>query len=253
MSDPKHTAIVNAPSVAMQQMHPVVAAAIERGATASELREFLALQREWEAGEARKAYTRAMVDLKRDLPTVLARDTTVDFETSKGRTRYKHTSLAEAVAQVTEPITQHGFSVAWEPRSTERGGVEVTCRLTHRDGHSEACTISAAPDTSGSKSGPQAVASTITLLERYTMLSILGIATKDMIDPAPVDSPRTIDPGVVDTARNLRAVQALKKHGKTRGDAEQFLDRGMMDWTAADIARLQAWVVPAKQTEQEAQ
>jgi hypothetical protein len=37
-------------------------------------------------------------------------------------------------------------------------------------------------DTSGSKSPAQGVASTITLLQRYTALSLLGIATADMKD-----------------------------------------------------------------------
>lgn len=224
-------------------MHPLVKAALASGTLEpATLREMLALQRDWEQGEAKKAFTRALVALKRDLPTVIQRDSTVDYTNKSGmRTRFKHASLAAVMDAITEPMTAHGFSLAWTPSTDDKGSivtVRVTARLTHAEGHSEETTISAPADTSGNKNSAQAVASTITLLSRYAALALLGIATRDMKDPEPSEP----DPDRIDTARNLRAVGRLTKLGKKREDAEAFIGRPVAEWTAADLERLTQWV-----------
>lgn len=224
-----------------EKMHPLVRAAMRGGALdPATLRDLLTVQREWESGEAKKAYTRAMVALKRDLPAVLARDREVDFTGKSGqRTHYRHTSLAAAMDAVTGPLTAHGFSVSWSPSTTDCA-VSVSCRLTHSEGHSETCALSAPPDAGGLKSAPQAIASTVTLLQRYTLLSLLGIATADHRDPQP-QSGSSSD---VDVSRNLKAAARLKKHGKTRQEAEKYLDRDVKDWTSGDLDRLRDWLAP---------
>jgi hypothetical protein len=225
-------------------MSPVVAASLailRENPNAETLRELLKVQQDYEANEARKAYAAALVALKRDMPTVIGRDKTVDFTSQRGRTHYTHASLAGAMEAVTGPLTQHGFSLSWHP-STEGNQVAVTCRLTHGAGHFEEIRIAAPIDNSGNKSPAQGVASTITLLQRYTALALLGIATADMKEPAG-DAQR--DPKRIDSARNLRAVSALKKYGKTREEAEAFLMRTVAEWTAEDIERLKEWAKPA--------
>lgn len=222
-------------------MHPLVSAAIAQNPDPETLRELLAVQRDWEAGEARKAYTRALVALKRDLPTVIGRDKLVDFKTSKGPVRYTHTSLAAVMAAITDPLTQHGFSIAYKP-STAQGPVTVSCVLTHSEGHSEECSLSAPADNSGLKSGAQAIASTITLLSRYTCLALLGIATDDMQEPTGEPAAPAADS--VESSLNLRAVAKLKEYGKTREQAEKFLGRKVPDWTRGDLDKLRDWLKP---------
>lgn len=201
-------------------------------------REMMQLQREWQADVARRAYTTSLIALKSILPTVIRRDKKVDF----GNTTYTHTSLACVMDAVTEPLHRHGFSLAWTPATTSNG-VSVTCRITHVDGHFEECTLSGPPDTKGSKSPVQGVMSTITMLERYTALAILGIATADMKEPEPEGTnENTIDP-----ERNLAAVSKLAKFGKTREDAENFLTKSVKDWTVGDLQRLAAWAKPRAQ------
>ena len=227
-----------------QAMSPVVAMGMKMLAASPDpgtLRELLAVQREWEAGEARKAFAAALVALKRDLPTVIARDALVDYQGSKGRTRYTHASLAGVMEAITEPLTRHGFSLAWKP-ATPAAGVSVTCRLTHAAGHFEEASLTAPADTSGSKSSAQAIASTITLLQRYTALSLLGIATADMKEPEGEQAQPA--PDGVDSERNLRAVGWLVSKGKTRVDAEALVGRKVGDWTSADLDRLRAWAAP---------
>lgn len=211
-------------------MHPLVSAAIQSGSLdPATLKQLLDVQREWEAGEAKKEFARAMTALKRDLPTVIRRDQKVDFGTSKGRTTYTHTSLAAAMEAVTGPLCAHGFAISWTPAVTDRGSVRVTCRLTHSGGHSEEATLEAPADTSGNKSPSQGVASTVTLLSRYTALALLGIATADMADPSAPDL------STVDTRRNLRAAGRLVKAGLTRSDGEARLGKTVEQWTMSDL------------------
>lgn len=227
----------------MVGVSPVVSASLDilrKNPSPETLKELLAVQREWEANEARKAYAMSMVALKRDLPTVIERDQTVDYTGKSGiRTYYTHASLAGVMDAVTTPLTAHGFSLTWHP-VTGKDGVTVTCRLTHAAGHFEETAISAPPDVSGSKSPAQAVASTITLLQRYTALSLLGIATADMEEPRGTDEPANSGSNV-DSARNLRAVGRLRQYNRTREQAEDFLGRSVKDWTEADLESLSRW------------
>lgn len=251
MSESKHTSNVNAPTTAIQVMHPVVQAGLAHLGNTPDpatLRELLAVQREWEQGEAKKAFTRALAALKRDLPTVIHRDAVVDFTSQKGRTHYRHTSLAAVMDAVTGPLTQHGFSLSWTP-ATSGQAVTVTCKLTHADGHHEETSITAPIDTSGSKSPAQGVASTITLLSRYTALALLGIATADMPEPVGENEDDRPRGSTVSADRNLKAVAALSKYGKTREDAEAFLGRKVPDWTSADLDNLKQWLQSGQRRE----
>lgn len=226
------------------RVHPLVRMMRESGNAidTTTIGEMMKLQREWEAGEAKRAYTAAIVALKRDMPTVIRKDKTVDFKNKEGRrTFYTHSSLAGAMDAVTESLTTHGFSLGWEP-STDKGQVTVTCRLTHSEGHSETCTISAPIDTSGNKSPAQGVASTITLLSRYTALSLLGIATADMAEPRG----ETVDPSVIDSATNLAMVPVIQKAGKSIAEAESHVGKKLALWTLGDVASIRAWMTPVE-------
>lgn len=232
MSDTHTTVMATVePTALPARMHPLVGAAMAQGQSLDPetLSKLLDVQQRYEAAEAKKAYTAAMVGLKNDLPTVLARDQLVKFKDVK----YTHTSLAHAVEKVVPILTCHGFSHSWIPRTADRK-VEVTCRLTHSEGHSEECTLDSEPDKSGMKSGPQAIASTITLLQRYSLLALLGIATADMKEPdADRDTSAEVNPD-----RNLNAVAKLAKLGIKRELAEKHVGRPVDRWTGADIEKL---------------
>jgi hypothetical protein len=144
---------------------------------------------------------------------------------------------------ITEPLTRHGFSLAWVPSTGERGSVKVTCRLTHSEGHSEECSLESERDTSGSKSSAQAVASTITLLQRYTALSLLGIATADMVEETGERAPSS---GDVDPTRNLGAAKRLVDRGFVVAEIERMIGRPVKDWTSSDIDRIRAHVTAPK-------
>lgn len=170
-------------------LHPIVRRMLENNPSPETLRELLAVQKEWDAENARRSFNADLAALKADLPTTVGKDKTVDFTGRSGiRTFYKHTSLAAIMDAVTAPLARHGFSLSWEP-SSDKNEVTVICRLAHTAGHSMTAKLAAQIDDSGNKSRAQGVASTITLLSRYTAMSLLGLASADMDEPTGPDTP----------------------------------------------------------------
>jgi hypothetical protein len=244
MSDPKHQQMSVVQHAAVpDNMHPLVRFGMQALAANPDpgtLRELLTLQREWEAGEAKKAFVRALVALKADLPVIIAHDKTVDFK----QVHYTHTSLGAVMTAIDEPLRTHGFAINWLPHTDKPGMVGVTCRLTHIGGHAEESSLVAPVDSSGAKSPAQGTMSTITLLRRYTLLSMLGIATADMGEPGAAKPAADS----VNAAENLKCAAWLQKQGKTRADAEALVGRSVPDWTAADLAKIGDWADPVQGT-----
>jgi len=151
--------------------------AVTSGADLEKLERLLTLQERFEANEARKAYHKAMAEFKENPPHI-EKDKKVGFASKQGgRVGYSHASLGNVVEKITAELSKHGLSVSW--RTQQNGTIIVTCRITHIMGHSEEAVLSAGADTTGSKNSIQALGSTISYLQRYTILSILGLATYD--------------------------------------------------------------------------
>lgn len=159
----------------------VVLYAMKNGGTIADIRELMQLQREWEAGEARKAYVADMAAFKLDPPEII-KDKKVGYENKDGTfTGYTHATLGNVTSAIIEGLARHGFSHRWD--TVQDGGqIVVTCILTHKMGHSESTTLAGTKDDSGKKNQIQQMASTITYLQRYTLLGATGLATKDQDD-----------------------------------------------------------------------
>ena len=154
-----------APLTPMQVLQTLV----ERGADPDAIMKMMDAQERWEAGNARKEYVAAMARFREMAPTI--------DQTRSGH-NIKYAGLAETLEQIRGILSECGLSHSWK---TEQDGdrITVTCCVTHIGGHQECTTMSAAPDTSGSKNSIQAIGSTITYLERYTLFAILGLASKE--------------------------------------------------------------------------
>ena len=150
--------------------------AMKAGMSISDMRGMLELQKEWEANEARKAYVQAMSDFKRNPPEIFKRK-----EVAFSGTQYMHATLGDVTTAIMQALAEHGISHRWDT-SQETGRIVVTCILTHKLGHSETTTLEGSPDDSGKKNRIQQVASTVTYLQRYTLLAATGLATKDIED-----------------------------------------------------------------------
>ena len=147
--------------------------AMAKGADIDQLEKLMALQERWEASEAKKAFTKAMSIFRAECQTI-NKTRNVSF----GQTAYNYAGLAETVEQISPVLIDCGLSHRWETKQ-EEGRILVTCFVTHELGHSEQSTMSSQPDASGGKNSIQAIGSAISYLERYTLYSVLGLASKD--------------------------------------------------------------------------
>lgn len=154
----------------------IVLYAMQKGADIAQIEKFMDLQMKWEADQARKAFVSDMAEFKKAPPEIVK-----DKQVAFNGTSYMHATLGNVTEAIVAGLARCGFSHRWD---TEQQGanIVVTCILTHKLGHSERTSLSAVKDDSGKKNNIQQMASTITYLQRYTLLSATGVATKDQSD-----------------------------------------------------------------------
>ena len=154
--------------------------AVKGGATLDQLEKYLALKEKWDDQQAKKAYYVAISSFKSSPPEI-EKDKKVSYKTGSGTTVYSHASLGNVTEQINSSLSKHGLSAGWITKQ-DGSNVTVTCRITHVMGHSEETSLTAELDTSGGKNTIQALGSTISYLERYTILALTGLATQDQDD-----------------------------------------------------------------------
>jgi hypothetical protein len=160
----------------------------------------MGLQERWEKNQARKAFDNAMSAAKAEIPVII-KNRVVDFTSQKGRTNYRHEDMA-GIARIVDPIlSKYGLSYRYRTL-TDQGIVTVTCIVSHRDGHSEENCLSAGRDETGNKNNIQAVGSTITYLQRYTLKAALGLAASDDVDANAV----ALDPIATEQVEIIRSL-----------------------------------------------
>lgn len=141
--------------------------AVTKGADIAVLEKLMALHERWEAGQARKAFDAAISAAKANIGPVVRNAT--------GHNNKRYADFA-AIARAVDPVlSQHGLSYRFRTDQAER--IFVTCILSHKDGHSEETTLGGPADTSGSKNAIQAIGSTLSYLQRYSLVQALGLAS----------------------------------------------------------------------------
>jgi hypothetical protein len=190
----------------------LLAIAVEKGADLAQLEKLMDLQERFEANEAKKAYVKAMARFREDCPAIKK---TRDAHNSK------YAGLAETIAQIKGLLSDHGLSHTWRTNQ-ENGLISVTCCVTHTAGHQECTTLSAGADQTGSKNSIQAIGSTITYLERYTLFAILGIASTDQDDDAAAAG-EPVETITDHQAADLRAL--LEEHNRSEEQLVKYLQK----------------------------
>jgi hypothetical protein len=164
-----------------QAPNQLMALAIEKGnVDLDKLEKLMLLQERWEENQARKAYNVAMANFKADPPEI-DKDKQVKFKTDKGTTEYSHATLGNVTDKIGAALSKHGLSASWKTKQ-EGATVTVTCFISHIQGHSEQTSLTAGLDSSGSKNPIQALGSTISYLERYTVMALTGLASRESDD-----------------------------------------------------------------------
>ena len=155
------TAIVSTPTRLIEM-------AIDKGADIDKLEKLRNMQIRWEENEAKKLHTQALAKFQSLCPMI---------KKQKQGHNYKYAPMSDVISQIRGALKECGLAYRFEQNENE--GIQITCVVTHVAGHSERNTMKANPDTSGSKNIIQAIGSTVTYLQRYTLLGALGISTAD--------------------------------------------------------------------------
>jgi hypothetical protein len=182
---------------------------LKSGGDVASLEKMLELQERWEKNEARKAYHEAMTAFKADPPRLI-KTKQVTYQTSKGQTDYKHADLANVVEIINSALSNHGLSASW--KTNQENTISVKCTITHVLGHSESTTLSSPPDSSGGKNSIQAVGSTVTYLQRYTLLALLGLAAHDQDNDGQSASNDIVKDKLFDDIADLKTVPETEQY-----------------------------------------
>ena len=83
--------------------------AVEKGASVDQLERLMALQERYEANEAKKEFVQAMTRFK-ESPVIIQKTATGDFSSAKGRTHYKHATLAAVCDDIGPELSRVGIS-----------------------------------------------------------------------------------------------------------------------------------------------
>jgi hypothetical protein len=180
--------------------------AVMQGADIEVLEKLMALQERWEKNQARKDFDEAVAAAKAKIKPVA--------RSSEGHNRKKYADFA-AIARAVDPvIAEHGLSYRF--RTTQDDRIHVTCILSHRSGHSEETTLAGPPDQTGNKNAIQAIGSTLTYLQRYSLVQMLGLAASDDDDDG-----RAAAHDTVVTDQQADEIRALLT--ETKSDLNRFL------------------------------
>lgn len=147
--------------------------AMATGRSPEFLRELLAVRRDWEADEARKAYNIAISEFQRRAPIIEKADKAYD----------KAYARMDRIWRETRPlVTELGLSVTWQICTLSDDGTmcHVEGQLRHRDGHGEKLVQDIPlPELIKGQNRAQQMGSASTYAKRYAFCASLGIVTGD--------------------------------------------------------------------------
>lgn len=186
--------------------------AFAHGAGIEQLEKLFDMHERWERNEARKAFIRALSEFKASAPQLIKNKRVRYQNRDKSWTEYDHASLDYITSAINPVLSAFGLAYRWQTEQRDDGLIHVTCVLTHIDGHSERVTLFGYPDESGGKNKIQAVGSTVSYLQRYTLLAVLGMATEGQDNDgrgAPADNapsgPATLNADQIQELRDAAA------------------------------------------------
>jgi hypothetical protein len=227
--EPAHMPAIQPQITPMQMLNM----AVQQGADVEKMAQLLALQERWEANEARKAFVAALNAFKADAPQIIK---TREVSFGAGKTAYKHAIAGVASEQIGEALAKVGISHRWDVLQSDGGKIKVTCILTHALGHSERVAMEATADSSGSKNSIQAIGSTVSYLQRYTLFASTGLVPKDADDDGKgggtghAMEPKTRDEFAfaIDASTDKKKLEALWQQIATKctkvGDVEAYAE-----------------------------
>ncbi|MEG5263271.1 ERF family protein [Pseudomonas sp. JDS28PS106] len=147
--------------------------AMSPSADIDKMERLMAMHERFQAQQAKQQYDEALARMQEELPVIGERGGIKD---KNGRIQSTY-ALWEDINEMIKPVlARHGFGLSFRTPRNEKG-IEVEGVLSHRAGHRETTSLLLPADTSGSKNGVQAVASSVSYGKRYTAGALLNFTT----------------------------------------------------------------------------
>jgi hypothetical protein len=154
--------------------------AIQKEGSIDVIERLAALQMQIQDREDKIAFSQAMASFRDNMPVII-RERPIygkkDAQGNPGPVRYKAVALEDVATPLSKALLEHGISYRFKSADLPDGRTRVTCylRLKGTAYEEEGATLAAPPDTSGDKDALKAVGSTVSYLEKYTLLQSCGV------------------------------------------------------------------------------
>lgn len=160
-----------APYAAQSPLGLIQLALADTGVSPEKMAALLAVKKDWEADEARKAYNRAVSEFQRRAPIIEKADKAYDKEYAR---------LDRIWRTIRPLLTELGLSITWQVCELRDGLCRVEGQLRHRDGHGERIVQDIpVPELIKGQNKAQQMGSASTYAKRYALTGALGIVTGD--------------------------------------------------------------------------
>lgn len=206
---PQRREVASVAQVAMTPME-MAFSLIQNGADLGSVKEMLTVSREIAAEQARRAFDAAVADAKAEIPIV--------GKNAEGHNKKRYADFSAYASALKPILAKFGLSYRFRTEQTDR--ITVTCVLSHKDGHSEENSLSGPADASGSKNAIQAIGSTLTYLQRYTLIQALGLAASEDDDGRKADE--ATEDGPISKEQTVAILRLVEEAG---ADIEIFCER----------------------------
>jgi len=169
-------------SVPQDKWERLLQIAIERNAGAEQFAMLVDSIMKARKEDARLQFEAALGRFKQHLPEVFKTRKVQFPNRDGGQTSYSHAELDKAAQIVAEELQKEGITFNWKPGASDGSRTRMICVFRHPEsGHvEEMATLDGPADTSGGKNNVQAIGSTVTYLQRYTLLAAAGIVPKGL-------------------------------------------------------------------------
>jgi ERF superfamily len=248
------TEVVQLPSkqVSVQQEQlpgeTLIQQAITQGASVETMEKLLAMRKELRAEAAKEAFDEAMANFQRDCP-IIKKTSKVYEKNSTTKVRYTYASIDSIVDQVKSLISEHGLSYTLRVKNDEKM-LTVTCRVTHKLGHSEESDFTVPISSEQYMSDVQKFGARSTFAKRYAFCNAFGIMTgdgdTDVVEEqgpskqAP-SKPAPKAPGETDDQRvqRLRVIDSIEM--SLKGMGQTMTEKARMHFMGCGLTKLQKY------------
>lgn len=208
MADDSRALAVQSEAVAILSV--IARAATDPTVDVAKLERLLAIQERLLADQRRTEYFAALARLQSRMPQVNKDGRITDRD---GAVRNRYARIEDIDVAIRPLCAEEGFSFSFDSQPTQ-GGIQYSCAMHHRGGHTETRTLVLPVDSGAGRNGVQSVGSTTSYARRYLLGMHLHLVTRDEDD----DGRGGSAPATAEQQQELRTQLAA-----AGGNEERFL------------------------------